>query len=90
MIDVVKRALRISHSKLDLDILDSIEVAKAEMVRLSISPIKIESGDALVRQAIRTYCLYNFCAEEKRKAGYLTSWNYQLEAMRKSRDYMEV
>lgn len=90
MLNKVKLALRISHEFLDSDIQDTIDSARAEMVRSGIVKNKAYSEeDTLILNAIKTYCLANYCSDEKKADGYRTSWEYQLECLRKSIGYMK-
>jgi len=84
MLDKVKLSLRISHDLLDNDILDTINTARAEMVRAGVVPSVAESNNDVVEMAVKTYCLYVYANDEKAKDGYFTSWQYQLDNLRKS------
>lgn len=84
----VKTALRIGHTSLDTDILDTIDTAKAEMVRAGINPAKITESDYLITDAIKTYCKYIYWSDSKTQEGYFTAWQYQLDCLRKSSDYI--
>ena len=84
MLDKVKLALRISHTLLDGDIKDTIEVARAEMIRSGVSKAYANSSHPLVESAIKTYCLYVYSNDEKKTQGYFNSWEYQLDNIRKS------
>lgn len=84
MLDKVKLALRISHTALDSDILDTIQTARAEMVRSGVSEVVAGSSLDVVEMAIKTYCLYVYANDTKMADGYFTSWQYQLDNIRKS------
>lgn len=86
ILDDVKLALRISHSVLNTEITAQIAYAKAEMERVGIDPDAIDDTDPLILEAIKTYCKYNLAAEDK-KDGYFTSWQYQLDCLRRSTRY---
>ena len=88
MLNKIKLALRISHNCLNSEILDCMEEARAEMIRSGISSNKIHNEkDLLVSRAIKTYCLYYFENDEKKKDGFWKSWEYQLDCLRKSTGY---
>lgn len=88
MLEKVKLALRINHGKLDSDIEDTIEAARAEMVRAGISQKKTtDSEDKLITQAIKTYCKWQHSNDQKLAEGYEKSWLYQLDNLRKSSGY---
>jgi len=61
MLDKVKTALRITTNKFDEEISDLIESAKSD---LGIVAEKIDTKDALTRQAIITYCRLHFGSPE--------------------------
>lgn len=84
----VKMALRISHDKLDTEIQATIDAAEAEMERAGIAESAIDTSDALIADAIKTFCKYSFSSEGKMREGFFTSWQYQLDCLRKSADYM--
>lgn len=85
MLEKIKLALRITHNYLDSDITDTINAARAEMVRSGVSDniVNAEDND-LVSQAIKTYALYVYSGDSKLTEGYFQSWQYQLENIRKS------
>lgn len=89
LLDDVKVRIGIKHSKKDTDILDTIEYAKAEMIRAGVLETNIDETDPLIRGAIKTYCQYIYDASnnEKRKETYWKSWEYQLDCLRKSTGY---
>ena len=90
MLESVKVALRISHDKLDTEILETIDTAKDEMARVGIEPTKIVETDPLISSAIKTFCKYAFSSEPKMQEGFFISWQYQIDCLRKSTDYMVV
>lgn len=96
MLEKIKVVLRISHNKLDGEINDNIAFAKQEMLRLGIDANKtvtvgeVTTMDPLIYTAIKTYCQYAFTSEPKAQEGYLTSWTYQLDCLRKSSAYKVV
>lgn len=90
MLEKVKLALRISHNLLDADIGDTINTARAEMVRVGIDNQKANNdNDPLIVQAIKTYCLWQYSNDTKTKEGYFKSWEYQIENIRKSNSGLE-
>jgi hypothetical protein len=96
VLEKIKIALRISHSKLDGDINDNIAFATQEMLRLGINAAKtitvneVEVIDPLIYSAIKAYCQAEFTSDPKSKEGYLTSWLYQLDCLRKTSGYRVV
>lgn len=83
----VKLALRITHSKLDTEITATIDTAKAEMERAGILAASVSESDELILDAIKTFCKYSFASDEKMREGYFTSWQYQLDCLRKTAAY---
>lgn len=84
MLDKVKLALRITHTLLDSDIQDTIDTARAEMVRAGVDPNLANGDNKLVEQCIKTYCAYNYANDLKMAEGYKASFDYQLDNLRKS------
>lgn len=88
MLEKVKVALRISHNCLDNDIQDTIATARAEMIRSGVVADKVnDEEDALITNAIKTYCLFVYSSDSNKTEGYWTSWQYQLDCLRKSQGY---
>lgn len=87
MLEKVKLALRISHTKLDTEIQDTIDTAKKEMERAGILSAMILETDALILDAIKTFCKYSFASDENMREGYFESWQYQLDCLRKTEVY---
>lgn len=59
MLQAAKQSLRISHSKSDTDIQDTINACKADLERAGIS---VNEEDPLIIQAVKLFCrwFYNF------------------------------
>lgn len=88
ILDQVKLAMRISHTALDSDIMSTIETARMEMIRSGVSPEVVRfDGDPLIIQAIKTYCLFVYSGDKNLSEGYMKSWEYQLDNLRKSSGY---
>lgn len=62
MLEKVKLARRIKTDAFDDQILDLIDVAKADLKRVGI--VKADESNLLYVQAVVTYCLYNFGSPE--------------------------
>lgn len=90
MLEKIKIVLRIGHKYLDADILDTIKIARAEMVRSGISEEKAnDDEDSLIFSAIKTYCLFTYSSDNSRIEGFRQSWEYQLDNLRKTIGYMK-
>ena len=87
ILEKVKAKLRITHTKLDDDITDTIAASKKEMERAGIIPTAIVESDILILDAIEVYCLYKYAKDEQTKDGFFLSWQYQLDCLRKSKNY---
>jgi hypothetical protein len=74
LIDDVKTALRISHTKLDADITTKLDADITETIDagkkdLSIAGVAVvDDADALIEQAIKMYCryVYNYQGQSER------------------------
>lgn len=84
MLDKVKLALRISHNLLDSDIKDTIDTARAEMIRSGVSEDVVDESNPLIESAIKTYCKAVYANDEKKAEAFMNSWHYQLDNIRKS------
>lgn len=90
MLKRVKLDLRISHNLLDESIMESIDAARAEMVRVGISQIKAhDTNDPLISMAIKTYCRWQLANDQKMTDGYQKSWISQIDNLRNTVEYME-
>lgn len=87
LLDEVKLAMRISHTRLDSDIEDTIETSRLEMIRTGVFPDVAYSDDPLIKSAIKTYCRMTYASDEKMMDGYRKSWLYQVDSLRKSGGY---
>lgn len=63
ILEAVKSDLRITHTKLDNDILSSVEACKADLANAGVT--LIDDGDANILQAIRLYCRWYFDFRDK-------------------------
>lgn len=91
MLEKVKLSLRISHNYLDEDIMDTINTARAEMIRSGISEEKAnDDTDSLIVGAIKTFCNYMYSSDNTRIEGFRISWEYQLDNLRKTDGYRAV
>lgn len=89
LIDTVKIALRINHDYLDDDLEETIAAAQAELVRVGVDEtIAASETDSLIVAAVKTYCGMVYNDDPKIKEGFMTSWQYQLENLRRSTGYM--
>ena len=87
-IDDVKARLRISHTKLDGDLADTIAAARAELVRIGVDPtLATSESDPLIVEAVKTYCQHGFTDDEKAREDYWSSWVTQVDGLRKSEMY---
>ena len=65
MLEKIKQALRISHSKLDEDIQENIDAC---LLDLAIAGVNTSVEDELMTQAVKLYCKwqYDFCGNADR------------------------
>lgn len=62
MLQKIKQALRLTHSKLDVEVQDLIDAA---LLDLSISGVRrFPEGDVLILRAVTLYCKANFGSTE--------------------------
>ena len=88
MLEAVKETLRITHTKLDDSIQDTINTARAELIRLGILASKAEDdNDPLIRDAIKTFCQMKYTGDVKKQEMFYKSWEVQVDGLRKSRMY---
>lgn len=84
MPEKVKLMLRINHNRLDETILDTIEEARAELLRSGVSIIALESENPLIASAIKTYCGAKLASDPGERERYERSFVYQQDCIRKS------
>ena len=89
MLERVKKAIRISHDLLDDEILETIDAARAEMVRAGVSESAAYSDTLdLINKAILTYCQAEYASDKAMAEKFTESWKYQLDNLRKTVGYM--
>lgn len=72
MLEKIRKALRITSTKLDDEILDLIEACKLDLRIAGIN--KISEEDSLIIQAIKLYCKTNFGLDNKDSKKYRESY----------------
>ena len=60
MLNDIKTSLRISGNDLDMEILDLIESAKADLILSGVNKDKVIDTDPLIKRAIIVYCKAHF------------------------------
>ena len=91
MLSLIKIALRISHNKLDDEILQTIEAGEKELVRLGVNPDKAtDESDPLIIECIKAYCKSKFASDPTMAEGFDKSFKYQADSLRKSGEYRNV
>lgn len=91
MIATVIRALNLSEKgaeKRKPDIERYIETARLDLIRVGCSKDFVNSENALVKEAIVTYCMAKLGDESQREA-YMEAYKYQADNLRKSKKLME-
>lgn len=86
VLDTVKKALRISHTKLDDELTRLIAVARAELKRVGVADGVAEGDDGLVIQSIVTFCLIHSTEDIQLIDKYQKAWNIQADGIRKCSD----
>lgn len=88
LLDDVKLALRISHTKLDNEITAYISAAKEDMERAGMTATAAaDETSNLVTAAIKTYVLAHMSDNLAEMEGYQKSYECQLDNLRKSAAY---
>lgn len=91
MLSAVKMALGITIDDLDADIQATIDSARAELIRSGITAEKaLSDDDALITQAIKTYCRSIYTSDIVKSDKLMSSFKYQQECIRKSKGYSDV
>ena len=89
MLNKVKLAIRITHSKLDSEINENIDAAKEELERAGV-PRDIATEPEkypLVARAIKTYCQSMAALDQNQADKFMDSFKYQADNLRKSTIY---
>lgn len=60
MLQDIKNTLRISGDDLNIEILDLIDAAKADLILSGVNKDKVIDTDPLIKRAIIVYCKANF------------------------------
>lgn len=62
VLDKIKTALRISHDKLDEDIMNNIDACRMDLKRVGVN---VSESDALIDKACELYCKYQYDYQNK-------------------------
>lgn len=91
MLNDVKNALRISGNDLDVEILDLIEAAKADLILSGVHIDKVTDTDPLIKRAVTVYCKANFGYEDpKLSERFQESYISLKQHLTLSAEYTEV
>lgn len=86
MVEIVASALRLSEKaaeKLKPEIERHIRTARMDLSRMGCPDEVVGSDNALVQEAIVTYCMAKM-GEESRRDAYMEAYLYQADSIRKS------
>jgi uncharacterized phage protein (predicted DNA packaging) len=98
-LEVIKSALRVSHSKLNSDIIDLIEAAKmdlvisgisSEKVQLSVDVELMDNVDPLIKRAITIYCKSHFESDNEKADRFQKSYDMLKSHLSLAVDYQAV
>lgn len=91
MIEKIKTLLGMSSGAYDEVICDSIEEARAELIRAGVSRsmAEAEEPDPLIRKAIVTYACAQHAISGVEIERYEAAFRYQMDNIRKTPAYME-
>ena len=87
--DTVKKRERIHHNRLDDDIDELIDTAKADMIRAGVDADIVGACGSLVKQAAVTFCQKEMTEERNLIDKSEESYKIQLDNLRKSSDVGE-
>ncbi|MED0939602.1 head-tail connector protein [Bacillus mobilis] len=88
MLEVVKRALRVSHNTLDDEIADLIEAARTDLKLSGVSGFKSnDDTDPLIKRAIIMYTKANFIPDAKEVERFQLSYNMLKNHLTLAGDY---
>ena len=88
LLEKVKKSLRINHNLLDDEIEDTINACKKKMAISGV--FLIDEDDALIIQAVKTYCKAEIGLLNNEKELYQESFRSQVEHLSLSGDYNEL
>lgn len=88
MLDAVKLALRITHSHLDIEIMDLIEAARYDLTLSGVLAVKAsDDQDPLIKRAVITYVKANFLTDANEAVRFQQSYNLLKTHLTLSGDY---
>jgi uncharacterized phage protein (predicted DNA packaging) len=88
MLDVVKKAVRVSHNALDDELEDLIESSRYDLKLSGVSHLKAnDDTDPLIKRAIITYVKANFISDAKEAERFLASYNMLKNHLTLAGDY---
>ncbi|HDR8172023.1 MULTISPECIES: head-tail connector protein [Bacillus] len=88
MLEVVKKALRVSHNALDDEIDDLIEAARTDLKLSGVSGFKSnDDTDPLIKRAIIMYTKANFISNAKESERFQLSYNMLKNHLTLAGDY---
>ena len=88
MLQDVKSSVRIINNKFDVELLDLIEAAKADLRIAGVT--KNDEDDPLIKRAIILYCKANFGLDNKDSEKYQNSYENLKEKLSLCGDYNNV
>lgn len=88
MLEKIKVALRITHSKLDDELLDMIDVVKSDL-RIS-GVIAIDETDSLIYQAVKTYIKAEYETDTTKSEKLMQSYTMLKQHLALCGEYAEV
>ncbi len=88
MLDVVKKAVRVSHNALDEELADLIEASRYDLKLSGVSHLKVnDDNDPLIKRAVITYVKANFISDAKEAERFLASYNMLKNHLTLAGDY---
>ncbi|MGX5569495.1 head-tail connector protein [Bacillus toyonensis] len=88
MLEIVKKALRVSHNALDDEIDDLIEAARTDLKLSGVSGFKSnDDTDPLIKRSIIMYTKANFIADVKEAERFQLSYNMLKNHLTLAGDY---
>ena len=88
MLDVVKKALRVSHNVFDDEVMDLIEAARYDLKLSGVSNFKAnDDTNPLIKRAIIMYAKANFIPDAKESERFQLSYNMVKHHLTLAGDY---